>query len=164
MNHRQRAHAQRVQAYLVWKKDRVGYLERRPMVTAHIKTMAELERLVAEGFDMDCSESVTLVCHIIGAHDPNGNDYNGYGDTETMLNHLPHYSDAKGAEPGALVVFNSDQPLSEQHVAQVHEHDPTHGNPVLFTHGTAADPSFHTLEWMQHGFAGRTTFLSVAKL
>jgi hypothetical protein len=102
-----------------------------------------------------------LICHVCGVKSPTGSW--SIGNTETMLSRLKHYTDAKAALPGALVVFNANRPLSEQHVCQVHQADKLHGNPVLFTHGEAEDPNFRTLDWMQHGFSGATTFLSVTK-
>jgi hypothetical protein len=158
----QRQKIQRIQAYLVWKKDQIGYIERRPMETAHITTMTQLIAHTEKGFAMDCSESCVLICHVAGVKSPTGSW--SIGNTETMLGRLKHYTDAKAALPGALVVFNANRPLSEQHVCQVHQADKIHGNPVLFTHGEAEDPNFRTLDWMQHGFSGATTFLSVTKL
>lgn len=156
---------QAIQAYLVAHRTKIGYRMLRPMVTAHVATMAQLEALTAKGFEMDCSESVTLVCHVAGVTDPSGLGYDGYGNTETMLNHLGHhYTDAKLALPGALVVFNANLMLAEQHVAACHEKDPLHGNPVLFSHGTAEGPGFDTLANLQSGFAAETVWLSVAHL
>jgi hypothetical protein len=158
----QRQKIQRIQAYLVWKKDQIGYIERRPMETAHISTMTQLIAHTERGFAMDCSESAVLICHVAGVKSPTGSW--SIGNTETMLSRLKHYTDAKIALPGAFVVFNSDRPLGVQHVCQVHQADKLHGNPVLFTHGESQDPNFRTLAWMQTGFTGSTTFLSVAKL
>lgn len=164
MNTAERKKIQVVQAYLVAHKAQIGYAQVRPMVTRNVSTMAELQKLTAKGFSMDCSESVTLVCHVAGAHDPTGNSYNGDGNTESMLAFLRHYTNPRFALPGALVVFNSDRPLAEQHVAQVHSSSFLRGDPVLFTHGDAAGPNFARLSQVQPGFQGKTTLLSVARL
>lgn len=164
VNAAERKRVQAIQAYLVSHKAQIGYDQVRPMVTRTIATMAELTKLTAKGFSMDCSESITLICHVAGAQDPTGNSYNGYGNTETMLAHLRNYTNPRFALPGALVVFNSDRPLAEQHVAQVHTSSLLRGDPVLFTHGDAAGPVFARLSQVQPGFQGRTTILSVASL
>ncbi len=67
--------------------------------------------------------------------DPSGLKYDPKhlgGYTGTMLAHLPHYSNAKRARVGALVVFG---PGTGEHVAVVLEADRTNGDPLLFSHG-----------------------------
>jgi hypothetical protein len=163
VNAAQRREIQKVQAILVAHKAQVGYRQARPMGTQNVDTVAKLMRKIAAGFSMDCSESGVLICHVAGVKSPTGSW--AYGDTETYLQHLTkHYFDARQANPGAFAVFNSDRPLDEQHVAQVHMADATHGDPIMFTHGSAADPSFLKLSWLQPGFSGRTTWCSVARL
>ncbi len=157
-----RRRIQSVQAYLVAHKAAIGYTQHRPMGTAHIDTMAKLEQHVAKGFSMDCSESGVLIMHVSGCKSPTGSW--AEGNTETYLERLHHYYDPKQALPGAFIVFNSNRPLWEQHLAQVHWRDPLHGNPIVFTHGNADDPSFMPLSWLQAGFSGRTTFLSINSL
>jgi hypothetical protein len=102
------------------------------------------------------------LCHLAGLRDPTGLGYVGDGNTGTFLSHLNvHYTDPTKALPGAIVVFNSDRPLDEQHAAMVH----TRGrDPILFTHGTAADPSLLRLSQLQPGFPGRTVFCGVSSL
>lgn len=164
MKSAQRAEIQKVQSILVAYKAQIGYFQKRPMDTRYVRTVTGLMRKINRGFSMDCSESVVLICHIAGIHDPTGNNYSGYGNSDSMLNHLPHYYDPKQALAGAIIIFNSNYPLQYQHVAQVHAKDPIHGDPIVFTHGTAADPSFMRLSWLQAGFSGHTTLLSVARL
>jgi hypothetical protein len=149
---------------LVAEKAQIDYLEHRPMRTAAIDSVDALVKALTGRVEMDCSESVTLICHIGGLKDPSGAAFDGYGDTETMLKHLPHFADPKSANACTLVVFNADRPLAEQHVAIVHTADHLGGNPILFTHGHQGDPRLTLLRDLQAGFAGRTVFLSVASL
>jgi hypothetical protein len=163
MNLAQRKQIQKVQALLVAHKAQIGYTQLRPMGTRNVSTLTGLMRKISAGFSMDCSESLVLICHIAGVKSPTGSW--SLGNTDTMLNHLTkHYFDARFALPGAIAIFNSDRPLPQQHAAQVHQKDPLHGDPIMFTHGSAEDPSFLKLSWLQPGFSGRTTWLSVARL
>jgi hypothetical protein len=163
VNKAQRAEIQKVQAILVAHRGRVGYRQLRPMTTRNVSTVTGLMRKLGQGFDMDCSESGVLICHVAGVKSPTGSW--AYGNTETYLQHLTnHYFDARDALPGAFAVLNSDRPLTEQHLVQCHEADHAHGDPIIFTHGTAADPRFMKLSWIQAGFSGRTTWLSVKRL
>lgn len=152
-------------AYMDWlvaEKNRVGYRELRPMATSTIATAAQLKAAFGVGFEMDCSESVTLLCHLAGLKPPSGaKDGWKYGNTETLLSNLPTYPDPANADVGAVCVFNSDRPLAEQHAAMVRSPG---SDPVLFTHGSPADPSFLKLSQLQPGFAGETVFCSISGL
>jgi hypothetical protein len=101
--------------------------------TFHLTREQAVERLHAgQHLMFDCSGAVTCLfkwCHL---KDPNGLGYKHEGYTGTMLAHLPHYSDARKARRGALVVFG---PATGEHVAMVIEPDPVHGDPLLFSHG-----------------------------
>jgi len=122
---------------LVRNTRKIGYRQYRPMVTRNINTMAELDRLIAKGFSMDCSESVTLICHIAKMGDPNHLGFNGYGYTGTILNYCkPHYTDPSKANIGALVVCG---PGSGDHVMMVRVPGK---DPLLFSHGGEYDPKF----------------------
>lgn len=151
---------------LVADKAQIDYIEHRPMKTAPIDSVDGLMKALAARIAMDCSESTVLIFHVAGLKDPTGNGFNGYGNTESMLDNaeLAHFADPKKANPCTLVIFNSDRPLSEQHVAVVHTADHENGNPLLFTHGHQGDPSLVHLHDIQPGFSGRTTFLAVTAL
>jgi hypothetical protein len=114
-----------------------------------------------EHLQFDCSQSVTQMMRWAGVKDPNGLGYSHPGYTGTMLHHLHHYTDAKDARTGALVVFG---PGTGEHVAMVIEPDPNHGDPVLFSHGQAhsAGPIRLSVERCYHH--APVTFLSVARL
>jgi hypothetical protein len=87
------------------------------------------------------------------------------GATSTHLELLPvHYHDARGALPGALVVFG---PGGGHHEAIVHTADPAHGNPLLASHGRPGYDlvRLHDLAAAQaaEGYPG-TVLLSIAHL
>ena len=147
---------------LVARKAKVHYGQVRPMVSRAIHTLAALKRWLLRrgGLTLDCSESVTLICHIAGLRDPNGLNYDGSGYTGTLLGYLEHYSDPARAKTGALWVVGGG---TGEHVCMVRHPDPT--NPVLFSHGTEADPSYYTLDQLKAAFPGQPwTFLAVSKL
>src|SRR5215472_9816564 len=97
-----------------------------------IATLAELHSLLNRpaGLTMDCSQAVTLLCHLAGLADPNGLGYKRDGYTGTLLAHLPHYYAARNAGVGALVVYG---PGTGHHVSMVHEPG---SDPWLFSHGS----------------------------
>ena len=145
---------------LVAKKAKVHYAQVRPMVTLTIHTEKALRRALRSraGITMDCSESVTLICHLAGLRDPNGLNYDGEGYTGTLLKYLPHYSDPARARTGALWVVGGG---TGEHVCMVRH--PDKDNPILFSHGTEADPSYYPLSTMIAAFPGQPwTFLSIA--
>jgi hypothetical protein len=110
------------------------------------------------GVTMDCSESVTLLCQVVGLDDPNGFDYDGHGFTGTLLHHLPHYADPRKAKVGALVVFG---PGSGDHVCMVRRPG---ANPTLFSHGSERGPIYITLTDEKRFQHPPTTFLSIKSL
>jgi len=135
----ERKRAAAVMDYLVNHTGKVHYRQSRPMSTRWINTMDELRKAIARsgGITCDCSESVTLICHIAGMNDPNGFKYNGYGYTGTILNYCkPHYTDPSKANIGALVVCG---PGAGDHVMMVRRPGK---DPLLFSHGGEYDPKF----------------------
>jgi peptidoglycan hydrolase-like protein with peptidoglycan-binding domain len=88
-------------------------------------------------FTTDCSGFVTLMAKWSGAADPNGFGFNGYGNTNTMLEHSPHISQAE-SQPGDLLVFGLD-PDSVHVVALIQS--AADGNDALcVSHGRPGDP------------------------
>lgn len=170
MTPEQRKIFQSVQSYLVHKSGQVGYDQLRPMQTRDIATFDELKGLFVRAagglaIDPDCSETFTLMCHIVGAKSPTGYSYgSGLGNTETIAAYLDHhYTDARLALPGAAILFDLDQPLPEQHIASVHIADPHHGNPIVFNHG-GPGCQFMPLSWLEPAFVDAPIFASVADL
>jgi hypothetical protein len=148
---------------LVARKRKVHYAQVRPMVTRTIHTLRQLRAALRkrQGVTMDCSESVTLVCRLSGLRDPNGRNYDGAGFTGDMLNYkaLEHYKDPTRAKTGALWVVGGG---TGEHVCMVRHPGP---DPILFSHGTEADPTYYPLSVMIAAFPGQPwTFLSIAHL
>lgn len=142
--------------FLVDHKNKVHYAQIRPMGTNKIRSISQLKRLctIGKGIIMDCSESVTLICRLSGLRDPNGMHYNGTGWTETLLRYLPHYENPAVAGIGALFVFGvTDVTPGGKHVCMSRQHGQT--NPILFSHGCEADPSYYTLDVMKQAFDGQ---------
>lgn len=133
------------------------------MSTNHIASLASLEHALEAGVQLDCSESVTLICHVAGLHDPSGFGFDGSGNTETMYHHLKHYTDPRQAFPGALVFLGIPGRLSTQHVCMVRR---AGADPELFSHGGNGAYRAHyvpfSVERRYH--AGTPVFLSVAAL
>jgi hypothetical protein len=156
----QRHQLARVMDLLVRETARVHYRQTRPMQTRAIHSLHLLQQALysPHGVTMDCSESVTLLCHVVGLDDPNGFDYDGTGYTGTLLHHLPHYSAPENAGVGALVVFG---PGSGDHVCMVRH---TGSDPVLFSHGSERGPIWIRLSDEKRYQHPPTTFLSIKSL
>jgi hypothetical protein len=148
--------------YLVRQEPRVHYGQVRPMGSRSIKNLAQLHTKIAgpRGITLDCSEIVTLICKLAGLADPNGLRYDGAGNTETMLGHLPHYYSARSAGIGALVVFGVGH-LATEHVCMVRRPG---ADPLLFSHGQERGPFLIPLSVEKRYHVAPYTFLSIAHL
>jgi hypothetical protein len=131
-------------------RDRATFAETEMQLLLALKSPA--------GVMADCSEMVTELCHMAGLQDPNGLGYRYAGYTGTMLEHLPHYTKAKAANVGALVVFG---PGTGHHVCMVRKPG---ANPLLFSHGQERGPMFISLSQEAKYQPAPTTFLSIAHL
>lgn len=83
-----------------------------------ITTMAELEAAVREGLTIDCSQTVTLVCHVAGAGCPNGSyakNWAADGNTETLLEGCEHITKTQ-TKAGDIRIYG---PGGGHHAAQV---------------------------------------------
>ena len=85
-------------------------------------------------FTTDCSGSTTLYARWSGAPDPNGNDFNGSGNTMEMLAHLKQITPDR-AQIGDLVVYGGDPKV--QHVVVIVE---TGSDPTVASHGNEDGP------------------------
>jgi hypothetical protein len=137
-----------------------GPLDAATFGLTHLQAVKRLE----EGGRLmfDCSGCITCVYKWTKPlRDPNGLGFRHEGYTGTMLAHLPHYSDARDARVGAIVIFG---PGAGEHGAMVLEPDPHHGNPLLFSHGfnRAGRPIRLSLERTFH--RPPVTFLNVSGL
>lgn len=148
---------------LVNHRSHVGYLQRRPMSTSHIASLASLLHALEHGIAIDCSESVTLICHVAGLSDPSGFHFDGSGNTQSMFDHLKHYTDPRLALPGALCFLGAPGRLSTQHVCMV-RHSGT--DPTLFSHGGNGAYAAHYIRYSveRRYHVGAPVFLSIAGL
>jgi hypothetical protein len=80
----------------------------------------------------DCSSSVIAAAHRAGRLDPSGEAFNGSGNTQTMMDHLPHRATISDCVHGDLLVFAG--PMDLQHVVTVAA--PDGENPTVFSHGS----------------------------
>jgi len=161
----QRAHALAVMDLLLAHNPRIGYRQARPMGTRSL-TEQRLTDLLAAGrrLELDCSEAATLVCRLAGLASPSGPHYpyaGGYGNTQTMLDALPEYTDPAAAEPLALVVYGPDGHPEQQHVSVVYESGP---DPLLFSMGREADPRLIRFSEQRAFHSAPARFCSVARL
>lgn len=83
----------------------------------------------------DCSAFVTYCYSWAGAPDPNGNGYNGYGYTGTLLAHGTPIG-ASQARPGDVVVYG---PGTGWHTALIVEGG---ADPLTVSHGGQGDPNY----------------------
>ena len=159
-NAAQRQQLARLMDYTYRERAKIHYAQVRPMRTRRIASLHLLQQALQSpaGITCDCSESVTMLCHIAGLDDPNGFDYDGHGFTGTLLHYLPHYADPRKARVGALVVFG---PGSGDHVCMVRQPG---ANPLLWSHGQESGPIYISLREEQRYQRPPTTFLSIAKL
>jgi len=147
--------------YLYEHRWSLGYSEVRPF---RLRSLATLTSLFAQGqgpTDYDCSASIIEMYYLVGAQDPGGYKFSGYGNTASMLGWLHHhYTEAHHALPGAIAIFNADRSPYYQHACMVIQ---SGNDPLLFSHGRPGVDR-QPLSWIQHGFSGHTVFLDVAGL
>ena len=131
-----RARALSVMRLLLAVAPRVHYPagDRRTMTINWITTRRQLEDVLAEDrLTVDCSQAVTLIAHVAGARDLNGNGFTTDGYTGTLLGGCAHIARER-ARCGDLRVFGAG---TGHHVAMVI----TPGtDPLLFSHGTERGP------------------------
>ncbi|MGH3296004.1 MAG: hypothetical protein ACRDP7_29815 [Trebonia sp.] len=88
-------------------------------------------------FTTDCSGFATMMAKWSGAADPNGSGFNGYGNTNTMLEHSPHISRAE-SQPGDYVVFGLDP--NSTHVVVLVQSAAGGDGALCVSHGQPGDP------------------------
>jgi hypothetical protein len=151
---------------LVHYRDNLSYRQHRPMGTRPISTIPLLEAALKTGFSFDCSEDVTLICHVAGLKPPSGPSYpylSGEGDTQTMYDFLPHYENPAEALVGALCFFGTPGMLVTQHITSVREPGE---DPLLQSHGGNGSFCSHFVRLSEERkyHVGDPVFLSVAHL
>jgi hypothetical protein len=131
-----RARALSLMRLLLAESARVHYPpgDRRTMTINWIATRRQLEDALAEDrLTLDCSQAVTLIAHVAGARDPNGNGFAEDGYTGTLLRGCAPTTRER-AKCGDLRVFGGG---TGHHVAMVM----TPGSdPQLFSHGAESGP------------------------
>ncbi len=142
---------------LVHHEPVIHYGQLRPMRTRYITTDEKLAAALRVGITMDCSESVTLICHIAGLKDPSGYDYSsGYGNVASISAHCPHYSNPADAYVGAMVAFGGNA-----HICMVRARG---ADPLLFSHGSEAGPYYARLSHLTPYLPHPWTMLSITHL
>jgi len=135
------------------------YVEKRPMTLTKLSKAVFLNMLHnGRKFSSDCSETITAVFKWSGFKDPNNLHYDGFGNSETMLNYLKHFFQARFCNIGTIVHFQNPD-----HVGIVYKTSKIKGNPLIWEHGSpgikilplSIEKQFHS---------GAITFLSIAKL
>lgn len=93
----------------------------------------------------DCSFGCKLLCSAIhGIPDPTGFDYNGYGNSESIRQHLPKISQAE-ARPGDIIAWYGIP--DEEHAAMLYKWEKVDGvvHCFLWNMGEQGQPVFSTL-------------------
>lgn len=116
---RKRARICAAARYDVAHQSQIHYAETRPI------PMQKAGDLHPLPFTTDCSGHITICYRAAAAPDPNGNHYNGQGNTSTLLAHGKHVTKPRpgdvviygpgGGHHGALVVAGGSDPLTVSH-------------------------------------------------
>jgi hypothetical protein len=93
---------------------------------------------LAHGVNADCSFGVKILCDWAGVPDPTGGRYDGYGNSVSIYEHLPHVRLAQ-AKTGDIVVFG---PNGEWHATMILEPG---SDPLLWSHGHQGAPNLYRL-------------------
>ena len=89
--------------------------------------------------ESDCSYGTKLLCHAADAPDPTGFNYQGYGNTVSMWEHLPHIPQEQTL-PGDVIIFGQN---GADHVAMLYQWSA--GHCWLWNMGSQGDPRFSKL-------------------
>jgi hypothetical protein len=128
----------------------IGYAETRPYPRPayHART----------AFVTDCSGFVSLMAmwsrlaNMQGVDiDPSGYAFDGYGNSDTIFDHLPSVELAHTWR-GDLVVYGS--PGATVHVACLVQGGGKTADPLVVSHGSPAGPQLMTLSGLSSGFGG----------
>jgi hypothetical protein len=154
-----RKHLKRILDSMRRHSSQFGYAEIRPMRLTQLTEDIFLFKLdKGDRFISDCSETITAAFKWAGFRDPNGLDYNNYGNSETMLGHLRHFFHSRFANVGTIVHFTDPD-----HVAVVYKPDRFRGNPLICEHGGPGIVMLKVSEEAEFHH-GPITYLSIAKL
>ena len=138
----------------------IGYEQIRPFPLVPLDALEAGLKAGTQYNEWDCSASIIEICLISGIMDPSGYNFNGDGDSLSMLARLKNYTNPARAQPGALVVFGADLALGNQHVCMV---TIAGTNPQLFSHGETDSCKLLTLSQEQTAHTGQTVFLDMSQ-
>lgn len=116
--------------YLIAHAPTIHYDQRRPIDYA-------FEFKATVSWTADCSGSTASIYRSAGAPDPTGENFNGYGNTDTILATLPAIS-PRQARRGDLVLFHVG--ADGRHVAVLLESPRWHRDPWMESHGGEYGP------------------------
>lgn len=167
----QRAAITTITGDLIAAKANIAYPKPSQVIRPHLyRTLEWLRGYWAKGHlsVWDCSIAVQQVfyCAQVASQqpitDPSGFNYEGWGDTQSWVDRLPHYTKPADAHAGALVVLGVGLPVQQQHGCIVIG---TGRDPLLFSHGSDAGPIAIKLSQEQPAHPnGETVFLDVSSL
>ena len=106
-----------------------NYREVRPLV---------LPPRLAHGVDADCSYGVTILCDWAGVPDPTGGKFDGYGNSVSIYQHLPHIPIGE-AKTGDILLFG---PNGAWHATMILQ---PALDPMLWSHGHQGAPNLYRL-------------------
>src|SRR5579863_1262125 len=128
----------------------LGYSEGGDRMEGERMTWAQLQSLL-EGhgeFEADCSSSITEILRWAGYSDPNGQGYDGYGYTGTMMEHLPEIREDQ-IDLGSIGIYGQAPGVHAIMALEVYNGDAT----SIWSHG-APEGAISTLGYLNSGFVG----------
>ncbi len=93
---------------------------------------------LAHGVIADCSFGVKVLCDWAGVPDPTGENYDGYGNSTSIFEHLPHVPLAQ-AKTGDILLFG---PEGAWHATMILSPG---ADPMLWSHGHQGAPNLYPL-------------------
>lgn len=102
---------------------------------AQVRPMDQLNHIEPLPWWSDCSEFVTTIYKWAGAPDPNGWNYNGLGNTDSMFSH-GEFIPLSQAKPADVIIWG----VRPTHHTAVIVDTSSHLNPILASHGQERGP------------------------
>ena len=93
----------------------------------------------------DCSLAFINVFYLAGGHDPSGNNFNGWGNTNSLARNGQAIKQEKTdlrVGDGVIYYDNSGNftPYNTEHIAMLVDSD--QGDPLTMSHGQSSEPAF----------------------
>lgn len=134
--------------YAIWCANHAGSIH-----YAQVRPMDRLRRKYLLPWWVDCSEFVTTMYCWAGGPDPNGWNFNGYGNTDSMYNH-GEFIALWDAKPGDVVIWHNFG-WGTHHTALIVDVADRH-DPKVVAMGSEAGPFHIPFSWENRAQAGRT--------